>query len=225
MDAVTAVSGSGPAYFYLLMEIMEDSAVQLGLPRDVARTLVRQTALGAARAAGMPDADLVALRASVTSPGGTTAAALAVHGPGRHPRYRDARAHCRARPRRRARPRIALTLSDEDDTPCRTPSHSSSPRCSTCTSSRSSCGSSLAWARADFRNPLAQFILKVTNPLVIPARRFIPSVARHRYRHARRAARAAVAGDRNPGEDRAAWATRRSARSWCSASSGSCTWC
>ncbi len=78
MDAVTAVSGSGPAYFYLLMEMMEDSAVHLGLPRDTARTLVRQTALGAARAAGMPDADLAALRAGVTSPGGTTAAALAV---------------------------------------------------------------------------------------------------------------------------------------------------
>lgn len=78
MDAVTAVSGSGPAYFYLLMEMMEDCAVQLGLPRETARTLVRQTALGAARAAGMPDTDLLALRASVTSPGGTTAAALAV---------------------------------------------------------------------------------------------------------------------------------------------------
>ena len=78
MDAVTAVSGSGPAYFYLLMEIMEDSAVQLGLPREIARTLVRQTALGAARAAGMADGDLAAMRASVTSPGGTTAAALAV---------------------------------------------------------------------------------------------------------------------------------------------------
>jgi pyrroline-5-carboxylate reductase len=78
MDAVTAVSGSGPAYFYLLMEIMEDSAVQLGLQRETARMLVRQTALGAARAAGMPDADLIALRASVTSRGGTTAAALDV---------------------------------------------------------------------------------------------------------------------------------------------------
>jgi pyrroline-5-carboxylate reductase len=78
MDAVTAVSGSGPAYFYLLMEIMEESAVELGLPPEVARTLVRQTALGAARAAGSADGTLAALRASVTSPGGTTAAALAV---------------------------------------------------------------------------------------------------------------------------------------------------
>ncbi len=78
MDAVTAVSGSGPAYFYLLMELMEQTAVQLGLPREVARTLVRQTALGAARTASQPRADVAALRASVTSPGGTTAAALAV---------------------------------------------------------------------------------------------------------------------------------------------------
>jgi pyrroline-5-carboxylate reductase len=78
MDAVTAVSGSGPAYFYLLMEIMEQAAVELGLPAEVARTLVRQTALGAARAANLPGNEPATLRAGVTSPGGTTAAALAV---------------------------------------------------------------------------------------------------------------------------------------------------
>lgn len=79
MDAVTAISGSGPAYFYLLMELMEKSAVELGLPGDVAQALVRQTALGAARtAAASPAPGLEALRASVTSPGGTTAAALSV---------------------------------------------------------------------------------------------------------------------------------------------------
>lgn len=78
MDAVTAVSGSGPAYFYLLMELMEAGAVDLGLPRDLARTLVRQTALGAARTATDESRDLADLRRSVTSPGGTTAAALAV---------------------------------------------------------------------------------------------------------------------------------------------------
>lgn len=78
MDAVTAVSGSGPAYCYLLMEMMEAAAVELGLPPDVAATLVRQTALGAAHAAALPGSDPAALRASVTSPGGTTAAALAV---------------------------------------------------------------------------------------------------------------------------------------------------
>jgi pyrroline-5-carboxylate reductase len=78
MDAVTAVSGSGPAYFYLVMEILEATARELGLPPAAAALLVRQTAAGAARAAGLPQADLVALRSSVTSPGGTTAAALAV---------------------------------------------------------------------------------------------------------------------------------------------------
>lgn len=78
MDAVTAVSGSGPAYFYLLIELMEDAAVDLGLPRDVARTLVRQTAMGAAQMAGDPATDVPGLRAAVTSPGGTTAAALAI---------------------------------------------------------------------------------------------------------------------------------------------------
>jgi len=78
MDAVTAVSGSGPAYFYLLMEVMEQTARELGLPADAAAAMVRQTALGAAISAGSVGADLAALRASVTSPGGTTAAALAV---------------------------------------------------------------------------------------------------------------------------------------------------
>ncbi|MCC7490208.1 MAG: pyrroline-5-carboxylate reductase [Gammaproteobacteria bacterium] len=78
MDAVTAVSGSGPAYFYLLMELMEDGAIRLGLPPDIARTLVRQTALGAARSAADESQHLAGLRAAVTSPGGTTAAALAV---------------------------------------------------------------------------------------------------------------------------------------------------
>lgn len=78
MDAVTAISGSGPAYFYLLIEMLEQGAVQLGLPGGMARTLARQTALGAARMAAEPDVDVTAMRASVTSPGGTTAAALAV---------------------------------------------------------------------------------------------------------------------------------------------------
>lgn len=78
MDAVTAVSGSGPAYFYLVMELIEQAAATLGLPPELARLLTRQTALGAARLAADPATDVAALRASVTSPGGTTAAALAV---------------------------------------------------------------------------------------------------------------------------------------------------
>ncbi|MEZ5564836.1 MAG: pyrroline-5-carboxylate reductase [Gammaproteobacteria bacterium] len=78
MDAVTAVSGSGPAYFYLLMEHMERAAVDLGLPRDLAAVLTRETALGAARVVVEGKADPAQLRAVVTSPGGTTAAALQV---------------------------------------------------------------------------------------------------------------------------------------------------
>jgi len=77
MDAVTAVSGSGPAYFYLLMELMEAAAQDMGIPTDLARTLARQTAFGAGRVAVESELELRALRESVTSKGGTTAAALA----------------------------------------------------------------------------------------------------------------------------------------------------
>jgi len=77
MDAVTAVSGSGPAYFYLLMELMEQTARDMGIPADLARTLARQTAFGAGRVAVESKLELSALRESVTSKGGTTAAALA----------------------------------------------------------------------------------------------------------------------------------------------------
>jgi len=77
MDAVTAVSGSGPAYFYLLMELMEDAARDMGIPADLARTLARQTAFGAGRVAVESELELRELRESVTSKGGTTAAALA----------------------------------------------------------------------------------------------------------------------------------------------------
>ncbi len=76
MDAVTAVSGSGPAYVFLLAEAMEDAAKRQGLPADAARTLVLRTVLGAARMlteSGEPPAEL---RRRVTSPGGTTQAAV-----------------------------------------------------------------------------------------------------------------------------------------------------
>lgn len=78
MDAVTAVSGSGPAYFFLIMEIMEAVAGELGLPTDIARKLVQQTAYGAARMALESPEDVAKLRKQVTSPGGTTAAALKI---------------------------------------------------------------------------------------------------------------------------------------------------
>ncbi len=76
MDAVTAVSGSGPAYFYLIMEIMQEIAVEFGFDNDTARALAVQTALGAGEVAASSDEDLATLRERVTSPGGTTAAAL-----------------------------------------------------------------------------------------------------------------------------------------------------
>ena len=92
LDAVTAVSGSGPAYFFLMVEALVDAAVAEGLPRPVATELVSQTMAGsaamllesldeqqpggnAAMGAGM-DTSAAQLRATVTSPGGTTAAGL-----------------------------------------------------------------------------------------------------------------------------------------------------
>ena len=76
MDAVTALSGSGPAYFFLLIEAMADAAVELGLPQEPARLLALETALGAARMALESAEPIDALRRRVTSPGGTTEAAL-----------------------------------------------------------------------------------------------------------------------------------------------------
>lgn len=78
MDAVTAVSGSGPAYFFMVMEAMENAACDLGLPREQARLLTLQTAFGAAKMALESEHDPATLRAQVTSPGGTTERALAI---------------------------------------------------------------------------------------------------------------------------------------------------
>jgi pyrroline-5-carboxylate reductase len=78
MDAVTAVSGSGPAYFFLLVEALEDAGTALGLPRDTARRLAAYTALGAGRMVTEATDPPSQLREQVTSQGGTTAAALAV---------------------------------------------------------------------------------------------------------------------------------------------------
>lgn len=78
IDAVTAVSGSGPAYFFLVMEAMIAAGRALGLDERTSRQLTLQTALGAAQMAITSDEDPAALRKKVTSPGGTTQAALAV---------------------------------------------------------------------------------------------------------------------------------------------------
>ncbi|BAQ77479.1 pyrroline-5-carboxylate reductase [Pseudomonas sp. Os17] len=76
LDAVTAVSGSGPAYFFLLIEAMTAAGEKLGLPRETAAQLTLQTALGAAHMAVSSDVDAAELRRRVTSPAGTTEAAI-----------------------------------------------------------------------------------------------------------------------------------------------------
>lgn len=78
LDIVTALSGSGPAYFFLMMEALQQAAEELGLPPDAARLLTLQTALGAARMAIESDTPLTELRYQVTSKGGTTEKAIYV---------------------------------------------------------------------------------------------------------------------------------------------------
>lgn len=76
IDGITAISGSGPAYFFHFMEALQAAGEQLGLEADKARLLTLQTALGAARMALESKEDLAELRRRVTSPGGTTERAL-----------------------------------------------------------------------------------------------------------------------------------------------------
>jgi pyrroline-5-carboxylate reductase len=76
MDAVTAVSGSGPAYFFLLAEALAEAGAGAGLPAQTARRLAVATLAGAGRMIDDADADLATFRAQVTSRGGTTEAAL-----------------------------------------------------------------------------------------------------------------------------------------------------
>ena len=76
LDLVTAISGSGPAYFFLFMESLADAAVELGMSPQTAHQLSVQTALGAAKLAQTSDDGLAKLRENVTSPGGTTEQAI-----------------------------------------------------------------------------------------------------------------------------------------------------
>ena len=78
MDAVTALSGSGPAYIFLIIEAMQEAGEELGLEEKTARLLALQTAFGAAKMALESRDDAATLRQRVTSPGGTTERALAV---------------------------------------------------------------------------------------------------------------------------------------------------
>ena len=78
MDTVTAVSGSGPAYFFLLIEAMQEVAQELGLKKDVAENLICQTAIGASKLIQESNDSSLILRKKVTSPGGTTERAISV---------------------------------------------------------------------------------------------------------------------------------------------------
>jgi pyrroline-5-carboxylate reductase len=78
LDPVTAVSGSGPAYVFLLAELMEQAAIEQGIPPDLARLLARQTVSGSGALLAASTEDAAALRVAVTSPGGTTAEALSI---------------------------------------------------------------------------------------------------------------------------------------------------
>lgn len=79
LDAVTALSGSGPAYLFYLIEVLSEAGIRNGLPPDLSVKLARQTVIGAAALAEEnPETDAATLRQNVTSPGGTTEAALKV---------------------------------------------------------------------------------------------------------------------------------------------------
>jgi len=76
LDAVTGISGSGPAYLFLVAEALIEAGVTTGLPRDISRQLVVGTLLGASKMLDQTGQEPADLRAAVTSPGGTTAAAV-----------------------------------------------------------------------------------------------------------------------------------------------------
>jgi pyrroline-5-carboxylate reductase len=78
LDKATAISGSGPAYFFLFMEALVEAGIKIGFPEEVSRQLVLQTATGSAEYVCISGRDLAELRKMVTSPGGTTAEALKV---------------------------------------------------------------------------------------------------------------------------------------------------
>ena len=98
LDAVTALSGSGPAYYFLLTEALRDAGIALGLAPDTAARLAKQTCIGAGRMVAESEIDVGALRAQVTSKGGTTEAAVAyLESAGLRQIFREALAKAAAR--------------------------------------------------------------------------------------------------------------------------------
>lgn len=179
MDAVTAVSGSGPAYFFLMMEAMTAAGVKLGLPEDIAKKLTLQTALGSALIATGSNVDAGELRRRVASPGGTTEAAIkAFQAGGFEALVETALAAADHRAAELAEQlannfqafwsRLMIGLNTAAIYVLQT------------------LGSLyllitllrfvLQLVRANFYNPLCQFIVRATQPLLKPLRRIIPSL-------------------------------------------------
>ena len=171
MDTVTALSGSGPAYFFALVEALEAAAVAQGLPRDTARALAAQTCLGAGRMLVEGGEDPAILRQRVTSPNGTTQAALesfSADGLFAHHRPRRRRRH----PSRRGTGRPtgpavmsyllnALSMLIEL-------AFEAAVTLLLLRVAAEAC-------RADFNNPLSQFVYRYTNPVLAPIRRVLPN--------------------------------------------------
>ena len=173
MDAVTAVSGSGPAYFYLLMEHMERAAIELGLSADLAAALTRETALGAARVVIETKAEPARTAgrrdlAGRHDRGG--AAGLRGREPGRPSSGRRWRRPGTGRPSSAGHQRGSRTMQNALVFILRT--------LFDLYILTFALRLLLQWAAVDKRNPLVQFILRVTNPLVIPLRRLLPPIGR-----------------------------------------------
>ena len=178
MDTVTALSGSGPAYFFLFMEALEAAAHERGLPNDVAHQLTLETAFGAAQMARESRESLATLREQVTSKGGTTAAALAVLDAAG---LRAIVAHAVAAADRRSA-ELAAEFGAPD--PLESPQSAMD--------AIRYIVDTLLWlltlafvlrllfqlVRANFRDPMADAIVRVTNWLILPLRRLLPPIGK-----------------------------------------------
>ena len=167
IDVVTAVSGSGPAYYFLMTEALATAGQQLGLDEHDAKLLAVRTAEGAGAMMVRSEDEPGKLRERVTSPGGTTQAAL------ESMEANGFRSLIRAAVEAAT---IAVGSWRADD---RFNIQAFSYLIGTLIDLYVAAillRLLLQWVRADFYNPLCQFLVKVTNPVVIPFRRFVPSI-------------------------------------------------